>query len=471
MAQKNLESYKWVSMTAERRIGDSAWQFSIEFTGETIPSVYTDLYYVPPGETYPIMLCHLVSARKEYGPSGSCKSSAVGYSMGWYLKEEIDPNQRNSIVSGTTTLTYENPTAYLKRLLWTPENPAHPETNPAADTTKPLRGLTWPGVATFGAVKNWGIRSAGVSGYTSGYPLVSARQFSFDTESMTAAIDQIAEHCHMILLDEFGISGTTYINRVHWVPEASIPTATSTTAFAGVPATLNFNTTSTTATLNGHDMIGNPGKTVDLNSEDKKNCCRVELLQSKLNESTNETVETWYVKEYKPATAIPQRWLVFRSADKLDSDLTATQCNAVAADILVDLTAFIAIAETTIDVWFKDRYDFRLYQGLTFTGFAGITADVLYRVVGIRYECNPPDSGGNRVCITISQANQWVLSRKYKLYMDDIQSEAAQVEKIVYAQLKSIQSGTITYVDPDGAYALATSDVNGLTIKGRSWNQ
>lgn len=473
MTQLNLKNYDWVSMSAERRIGDTAWQYTIQFHGSpTDESVdlttFTDLLYRPDITAPPIMLTHLTTIRRDIGTAPQKRFTASGYSMGWYLRDTVPWNLRTSklytsgthggVVATEEAPVYENPTTYLKRLLFDDGN-----------ITKPLRGL-YPASTVLTTFDNYFVP---VPGWGTSIP---CKQFSFDSESIAGAIDAIAEYCHMILLEDYRLISGVWRTVVFWVPEIWVDKAKyQGDDKIGIPPAITITSKKYTDSADYLvQMVGNPARSGEANSEESKNCVTVELLRSK------DDSETWFRASSTLAAGTPRRELLYQSADVLKSTdldgtvndpITATTCYGKLNKKLVELKAFIAMPDTTYEVTFRNRYDFRLYQTMTFVNFSDLAATGELRIVGIRYDCNPTSQNGNTVTLTLTPTRAWILSRKYGRLMDDMQNQVSQIEKIVFAQIRSIQSGTITFVAEDGSYALATSDVTGLTIKGRSWNQ
>lgn len=442
----SLSSYPWYSLTAEKRIGDVCWQYDMRFHGHTYPPYFTDLVYIPTGQTYPIMFGHVTNATRESGPAPQKQSTATGYSMGWYLRECIPPALRHSKITTNTAgavTAYENPTTYLKRLLWSD-----------GDTAKPLRGF-YPG--TLVNVPNWATTNMDTK-----HPSITQKQFGFDNESIIDAINEIADHCHFILLDGIQAVNGVWRNVLHWVPEYYIDGDFAGLIEYGFPGPVTI-----TKGVNDQDLVGDPVRTSDLNSENSKNSVQVELLRSKADK------ETWFYSSYHPAGYTnPRRVLKYQSPDILKASDSDTTCQNKADSKRDQLVTFISQSTNTYEATFRNRYDFRLYQAIYFAGFdATEITTVKLRIVGIRYECGTANSGGNRVTLTMTESKQWVMSRKYGLLMDEIQNQISTIEKTVYAQIRMISSGTITYVDPKGTYAVAKSDVSGELVQGRSWNQ
>lgn len=446
----SLNSYPWTSLSAVRRVGDLAWQYDVNFHGHSYPPYFKDLIYIPAGQSTPIMFCHPVTATRESGPFPQKSSAMSGYSMGWYLRDDIEPSLRSSVIttnSAGAVTDYENPTNYLCRLFWKDGNGAYP-----------LRGF-YPGVVA--QVPNWGL-VAGNSGFDWNHPAITKKQFGFDSESISDAIDTLSEHGHMILLDDFRLVNGVWRNVVHWVPEYYIDNLNLISSF-GIPAPLTI-----TKGGNDDDLVGDPSRSSDLNSEESKNCVRVELLRSKSDS------EKWFYATWdSPAVTAyqePRRVLKYQSPDICIESDTDAQCQAKANAKRDELANFVQQSDNTYEATFRHRYDFRHYQTIRFTGFDDVP-NVDLRIVGIRYDCNSIEEGGDRVTLTMTEKLQWVLSRKYKRLMDEMQNQVAAIEKTVYAQIRMISSGTITYVDPNGTYAVARSDVSRELIQGRSWNQ
>lgn len=519
---QNLNDYRWISMSARRSTADIAWQYDLQLSGTDKPPVFGKLIHEEDDH------CALYGEPTEYSIDydyPSITTSVACYSYGyflnnrapWFLRQsragcDIMPYQMYDAnifaIQGRFDKidSYENPTDYIKRILF------HTDSSTGKiDTTRAgpygLWGTDTGDNATIKPVPNWGImRYTGSdgkqymdqTGLPSGVTLtrndkfieyhpsqeepgqVEKKQFIFDGVKIIDILDEIAEHCNMIYHTRFIKVNGVWREYLYWIPKYGVQLG-----WLGV-STTPIEITPTTAGL-----VGSPGMSASIVLEQSYNCVWVEACRKKDSAwfyafaagrgvvAGIEVQRALFYRTYDllpdPKSSFwrspPHPWLDFGPWGVTYGTLNEDEiCQELVNDKAIQLVQLLDFRIPTYTATFKGRY-FELYQILVFSGFAGVSEfnDFEMQIIDIEYNYEPADNGGHSVTITCAPKDELQKSGKFQSVIDEIQENYDKMKQDIEGGKTEDKVSIIISTYDEGSMCTAQLRSTGAHIKTRAY--
>jgi len=147
-------------------------------------------------------------------------------------------------------------------------------------------------------------------------------------------------------------------------------------------------------------------------------------------------------------------------------------CQAVAdakADEIIDLLEFPV---STYTVTLKNRYDFKHYQRVYFSGFDDqipCGTDNMMRIVEIEYSLNSISDGANTVTLTLSEIDLLANTRRFETMMDEIQRNYKDTKTAIGRGNTKSKIGVAISTTDDGTFANVQLRSSGSIVKMKAW--
>ncbi len=519
---QNLNDYRWISMSARRSAADIAWQYDVQLSGTDKPPVFGKLIHEEDGH------CALYGEPTEYSIDydyPSITTSVACYSYGyflnnrapWFLRQsragvDIFPYQLSDANIPTRQNrfekidTYENPTDYIKRMLFFIDNATG-----KIDTTRAgpfgLWGTDTGDKPTIRPVPNWGImRYTGSdgkqymdqTGIPSGVTLtrntkfveyhpsqeepgqVEKKQFMFDGIKIIDILDEIAKHCNMIYHTRFVKVNDVWREYLYWIPKYGVQLGW-----------LGVSTTPIEITPTASGLVGTPGLSASIVLEQSYNCVWVEACRKKDS--------AWFYAMAAGRGVIAgtevQRALYYRSYDLLPdpknniwsspphpalnfgpygvsygTSAEDSACQDIVNKKALQLVELLDYRIPTYTCTFKSRY-FELYQILIFNGFAGLSEfnGFEMQIIDIEYNYESADNGGHSVTITCAPRDELQKSGKFQSVIDEIQENYDKMKQDIEGGRTEDKVAVIISTYDEGAMCNAQLRSTGAHIKTRAY--
>jgi len=523
---QDLDNFKWLNLTARRTTADISWQYTITLNGTERPPDFGRLYHEIDG------ICALNGELTEYDIDFDYPSVATiltAYSFGYFLNNripvkipdteiylrqsragsDIKPWQKTE--SNITTIqnktdeitTYENPTHYLKRLLFYVD-----DATGKVDTTRPgpyglwatdtfcseAEQATTGGMPTLRAVPNWGIphytdatETVVSPGFDINHPTtedpfqIEKKQFAYDGDKLIDVLDELAEHCHMVYYTRFIKVNGYWREYFYWIPKYGVGLG-----WFGVDQTVQEITPNTAG------LIGSPGLSASIVLEQSYNAVWVEACRKKDS--------AWFYA-YKPGAGViagieSPRVLFYRSHDLLPDPAGNTwsskigtalnfgpggvnygtaaeneNCQKIVDEKAQSLVDLLEYQIPTFTVTFQDTF-FELYQVLKFTGF-GMALENFegyeMMIIDLEYQFNPPSEGGHTVTLTVAPQDELQKSGKFQSVIDEIQENYEKLKEDINSNNTDDKLAIIISTYSEGSMCNAQLRSTGAMTKTRTY--
>lgn len=531
---QDLNNFNWQNMTARRTTADIAWQYTVTLNGTERPPDFGRLYHEIDG------ICALHGELTEYDIDfdyPSVSTILTAYSFGYFLNNRIpvkipgteiylrqsragsDIKSWQMAESNITALqaradeitTYENPTHYLKRLLFYVD-----DVTGKVDTTRAGPYGLWAtdtfcnaaecaitgAMPTIRPVPNWGIphftdetETVVSPGFNTNHPtledpfMIEKKQFAYDGDKLIDVLDELADHCHMLYFTRFIKVNNQWREYFYWIPKYGIALSW-----------LGINQTPHAITPNTAGLIGSPGLSASIVLEQSYNAVWVEACRKKDS--------AWFYA-YKPGAGViagteSPRVLFYRSHDLLPDPVSNVfldlngdvaqlstsnnfgpgpdglnygtpeeneACQTIVdkkAQSLVDLLEYQI---PTFTVTFQDSF-FNLYEVLLFSGFGNALEHFEgyeMQIIDLEYQYNPPSEGGHTVTLTVAPKAELQASGKFQSVIDEIQENYEKLKEDINSGDTDDKLAIIISTYSDGAMCNAQLRSTGSMTKTRTY--
>lgn len=433
--------YRFANLSINKSISQSSWGFTVlidktDFYPRAFEPLDVILQYYE--QQHALFIGFAVNRDIEHA-RGDKNTQVDGFSYGWYLANTDVPPELRMMVKTTDAnsviTSMENPSAFLAKMIW--EN--------GDGAGKRLRGM-YKG------------RWSDVPGWGTTQPYI---QFDADANTpIQNVIDDICEKTGMVFFEGFarmGASGQIWVPYCFFVHYTELD---DNYAAIGLPDPVQI--TNLPSSIHENRMLLDPAVKVRVDAEDSKNAVLVEAYRKRDGKMftckiASPTIDNEMVFE---------RCLAYPCSDLITDEMSDTQAQTAVNKRCQELYDLITVGDDTYSVSFVDRFDFRHYQNIRFTGFGDIPDEWMH-ITKIEHKL---EKGNNITTIEVSRKRNWSMVRKLNLLMGrDWSRYAANITNRVFTQIRFPISGVLKNVSGSKGYVLV--DGYNEVLEGIVWNQ
>ena len=412
MTRTSIFDYKFRQFKVRRSYTDAMWSWSMEVDKDyPVPPTFQPVQAVVSQDG--VEQCILVGfpLTKSYIRDKSERGTRVtGYSYGWYVANRpLRPADRllNTTTSGSTIIV-EDPLLYASRLIH----------GSNLDNRCGLMKGGWDS-----STLNWGTTSLP-------YQQFESTDSSYDQN----AIDDINEYTGLFYLDDW-----KKVNGI-WTPVSYYRNAANIDTGLNLPAAIEISASSSQFDIRNNRMMVD--SEAEVNGDKWKNSVWVDgVVQDTLTGYTCCIPSSWEV-----ATMGLER--PYQYCFEIPSGTNAANAQALVTKRAESLFGLLTMPAETYNVKFFGRYDLKLMQKITFTGFNTIPSDPM-RIIDMEYTI---DSKGTVCSCNCMTERSWSSARKLALSLkQDWMAVSDTIKKGIESNTRKVVYGTITSYTNSGS--------------------